>query len=67
MIYRGKIPTFESNSQLDNALFHASDGCSEYQRYQLLKAIHNALYLYLFCSTGCSEYQRYQLLKAIHN
>ena len=36
-----KISTFESNSQPPGAFSKRSDCCSEYQRYQLLRAIHN--------------------------
>jgi len=32
---------FESNSQRINVRCHAGCGCSEYQRYNFLKAIHN--------------------------
>ena len=38
-----KIQTFESNSQLFHIWFGETAGCSEYQRYKLLKAIHNYL------------------------
>ena len=34
--------------------------CSEYQRYQLLRAIHNYFHCFVN-SKSCSEYQRYQL------
>ena len=40
-----KISTFESNSQLLFLLFAPRRGCSEYQRYQLLRAIHNNFYV----------------------
>ena len=36
-----KIQTFESNSQLSERTIHFTVRCSEYQRYKLLKAIHN--------------------------
>ena len=36
-----KIQTFESNSQLIVDTVAAMRRCSEYQRYKLLKAIHN--------------------------
>ena len=36
-----KISTFESNSQLKSIDNYYAYGCSEYQRYQLLRAIHN--------------------------
>ena len=36
-----KIQTFESNSQLQIGCRTLSTSCSEYQRYKLLKAIHN--------------------------
>ena len=36
-----KISTFESNSQLVDTSDDDSRSCSEYQRYQLLRAIHN--------------------------
>ena len=36
-----KISTFESNSQQVIRNYSMSQGCSEYQRYQLLRAIHN--------------------------
>ncbi len=42
-----KISTFESNSQpKDDASLHVKS-CSEYQRYQLLRAIHNKASAYL--------------------
>ena len=37
-----KISTFESNSQLPYASKQSDNRCSEYQRYQLLRAIHNS-------------------------
>ena len=37
-----KISTFESNSQLELVSYPIRIGCSEYQRYQLLRAIHNS-------------------------
>jgi len=37
-----KISTFESNSQQSNQFFPPCICCSEYQRYQLLRAIHNS-------------------------
>ena len=40
-----KISTFESNSQHCNMLISKSYCCSEYQRYQLLRAIHNQSFL----------------------
>ena len=36
-----KIQTFESNSQLTAPQGVTHNCCSEYQRYKLLKAIHN--------------------------
>ena len=42
-----KIQTFESNSQLPNSIAYCAPSCSEYQRYKLLKAIHNYT-LYIF-------------------
>ena len=36
-----KISTFESNSQQKVTILFRLQGCSEYQRYQLLRAIHN--------------------------
>ena len=36
-----KIQTFESNSQRHSHVFNCFHSCSEYQRYKLLKAIHN--------------------------
>jgi len=36
-----KISTFESNSQRAYMSYRGHDCCSEYQRYQLLRAIHN--------------------------
>ena len=36
-----KIQFFESNSQLTGTIGRTQDGCSEYQRYNFLKAIHN--------------------------
>ena len=36
-----KIQTFESNSQQDGGYLQKYSCCSEYQRYKLLKAIHN--------------------------
>ena len=36
-----KIQTFESNSQLSGTYLYDQRSCSEYQRYKLLKAIHN--------------------------
>ena len=42
MLFRiSKISTFESNSQLLIKCLSAYGRCSEYQRYQLLRAIHN--------------------------
>ena len=42
MLFRiSKISTFESNSQLWESGCLQCNGCSEYQRYQLLRAIHN--------------------------
>ena len=42
MLFRiSKISTFESNSQPSLMTFCRSSSCSEYQRYQLLRAIHN--------------------------
>ncbi len=42
MLFRiSKISTFESNSQLLTAVKITCYSCSEYQRYQLLRAIHN--------------------------
>ena len=38
-----KISTFESNSQLNSMDKFIGKGCSEYQRYQLLRAIHNEI------------------------
>ena len=44
MLFRiSKISTFESNSQREPLRKEAVRGCSEYQRYQLLRAIHNAV------------------------
>ena len=44
MLFRiSKISTFESNSQQALADQFNVYGCSEYQRYQLLRAIHNTL------------------------
>ena len=40
-----KIQTFESNSQLHFFFREKGSGCSEYQRYKLLKAIHNGIVL----------------------
>ena len=37
-----KIQFFESNSQHTYETFHILNSCSEYQRYNFLKAIHNA-------------------------
>ena len=37
-----KIQTFESNSQRGTDIIQLRSSCSEYQRYKLLKAIHNA-------------------------
>ena len=50
MLFRiSKISTFESNSQLNPRDNVAIGCCSEYQRYQLLRAIHNYfLHCYLF-------------------
>ena len=62
-----KISTFESNSQHDVDGRYPSFGCSEYQRYQLLRAIHNQGRKLSKKQGSCSEYQRYQLLRAIHN
>ena len=36
-----KIQTFESNSQRNCLIIYNQESCSEYQRYKLLKAIHN--------------------------
>ena len=36
-----KIQFFESNSQRMSDWFKFAGGCSEYQRYNFLKAIHN--------------------------
>ena len=36
-----KISTFESNSQREKRFIYLFSRCSEYQRYQLLRAIHN--------------------------
>ena len=42
MLFRiSKISTFESNSQPLPIAIELTIGCSEYQRYQLLRAIHN--------------------------
>ena len=42
MLFRiSKISTFESNSQLKGEQGLPVQSCSEYQRYQLLRAIHN--------------------------
>ena len=42
MLFRiSKISTFESNSQQRQSCFCETCSCSEYQRYQLLRAIHN--------------------------
>ena len=41
-----KISTFESNSQLAPAENIEPKGCSEYQRYQLLRAIHNCIFFF---------------------
>ena len=62
-----KISTFESNSQPSINGPSCSGCCSEYQRYQLLRAIHNQRLVDTLGDDGCSEYQRYQLLRAIHN
>ena len=46
MLFRiSKISTFESNSQLNKYERLKELGCSEYQRYQLLRAIHNLLWV----------------------
>ena len=45
MLFRiSKIQTFESNSQLYAFNVKYAEGCSEYQRYKLLKAIHNVCF-----------------------
>ncbi len=36
-----KIPIFESNSQRELEVYSKTLGCSESQRYQFSKAIHN--------------------------
>ena len=38
-----KIQTFESNSQPNSCFSFIFSSCSEYQRYKLLKAIHNLI------------------------
>ena len=43
-----KISTFESNSQQKGLTTPMEEGCSEYQRYQLLRAIHNSFCLLFF-------------------
>ena len=43
-----KISTFESNSQQIWWTNYVNTGCSEYQRYQLLRAIHNSKWFYHF-------------------
>ena len=48
MLRISKIQTFESNSQLKPYYYLKNKGCSEYQRYKLLKAIHN-LEVYMIC------------------
>ena len=46
-----KISTFESNSQQPWWVLHVVNRCSEYQRYQLLRAIHNcSLNRHLYCA-----------------
>ena len=44
-----KIQFFESNSQLYNFTRLQHPGCSEYQRYNFLKAIHNSVYCWFRC------------------
>ena len=46
-----KISTFESNSQQNVYDFENASCCSEYQRYQLLRAIHNTITTQ--CLRGC--------------
>ena len=62
-----KIQFFESNSQLKIKNYERKSSCSEYQRYNFLKAIHNEREHLHVDINGCSEYQRYNFLKAIHN
>ena len=46
-----KISTFESNSQHYGAVNASEGSCSEYQRYQLLRAIHNNIWSYGYHSS----------------